>query len=140
MFRTVEAAGLFGLNSADFIVRDEAVDCLEINPRPGATLDVFADDEGALFRLHLKGCGGTISSEPLTLAPASAAMVVYAAMDMVVRRGIAWPRWASDRPAGGASVSRGAPLCTVLANAGDADAAEVLVRRRAEEIKDMVTE
>src|SRR5882724_898023 len=37
----VAAAPLVGLNSADFLVREGAFHLLEINPRPGATLDMF---------------------------------------------------------------------------------------------------
>ena len=36
--------GLVGLNSADFLVSADAVWLIEINPRPGATLDVFESE------------------------------------------------------------------------------------------------
>ena len=37
------ATGLVGLNSLDVLATDDAFTILEINPRPGATLDVFDD-------------------------------------------------------------------------------------------------
>src|SRR5262249_1668816 len=47
----VEATGLVGLNSIDMMVaEDGAFSLLEINPRPGASLDIFdGAGEGALF-------------------------------------------------------------------------------------------
>ncbi len=42
-----------GLASADFLVRDEEALLLEINPRPGATLDIFDCGATPLLRLHL---------------------------------------------------------------------------------------
>ena len=51
---------LAGLNSVDFLVADDAVWLLEINPRPGATLDIFEPDGGSLFALHVQACGGVL--------------------------------------------------------------------------------
>ena len=39
--RLTEAFGIKGLASADFLVDGENCHLLEINPRPGATLDIF---------------------------------------------------------------------------------------------------
>ena len=47
---------LRGLASFDFIVASGTAHLLEINPRPGATLDVFDDAEGALFKAHVAAC------------------------------------------------------------------------------------
>ncbi len=58
--RLVSRTGLRGLNSADFLVREDGFDVLEVNPRPGATLDIFADADGALFRMHLDACEGVL--------------------------------------------------------------------------------
>ena len=49
--RLAAAAGLVGLNSADFLVTDGSFVLLEINPRPGATLDLFGDG-----RARRSGC------------------------------------------------------------------------------------
>lgn len=50
---------LIGLVSFDFIVSDHGFWLIEINPRPGATLDVFDDDAGSLFSAHMEACLGT---------------------------------------------------------------------------------
>ena len=56
--------GLVGLNSADFLVSGDTVWLIEINPRPGATLDVFEPNEGALFAHHVAACEGRLMSVP----------------------------------------------------------------------------
>ena len=52
---------LVGLNSVDFLVSDEAVWLIEINPRPGATLDVFESNEAPLFARHVAACEGRLT-------------------------------------------------------------------------------
>ena len=58
--------GLVGLNSVDFLVSDEAVWLIEINPRPGATLDVFESNEDPLFARHVAACEGRLTRTPPT--------------------------------------------------------------------------
>ena len=52
------ASGLLGLNSIDFLVDGNEYTLIEINPRPGATLDIFDDRDGSLFRAHVDSCLG----------------------------------------------------------------------------------
>lgn len=130
----VAATGLRGLNSADLLVRDDGFDLLEINPRPGATLDVFHDPAGSVFDLHIAACRGELPAEIPCFPGAEAAAVVYADRPVTVPRGFVWPEWTADRQPAGRAVAAGAPLCTVLAEAADAHAARVLVGLRANTI------
>ncbi len=134
--RLVPAAGLVGLNSADFLVRSDDLDLIEINPRPGATIDLFADPDGRLFQLHLDACAGRLPHAAPRFPEARAAAFVYAPRRLQVAVGMRWPEWTADRQRPGV-VRAGAPLCTVLADAADADAAERLVRARAASILSM---
>lgn len=127
--RLTQATGLVGLNSADFMLGAGGLHLLEINPRPGATLDVFDDSQARLFALHLDACRGRLPDDPPRLSGAAAAAVVYAPCALRVPEGMAWPDWAADRQRPG-RVRASAPLCTVLAEAADATAAESLVRQR----------
>jgi predicted ATP-grasp superfamily ATP-dependent carboligase len=128
--RLARAAGLVGLNSADFRVRPDGFDLLEINPRPGATLDLFADAAG-LFQWHLDACRGRLPAGPPGFAGAAAAAVVYAPRPLVLPDDFAWPAWTADRQPPGLPVPLQAPLCSVLATAADAAAARALVEHRA---------
>jgi predicted ATP-grasp superfamily ATP-dependent carboligase len=131
--RLVAAVPLVGLNSADFLVDADRFWLLEINPRPGATLDIFAPEDGSLFALHVDACRGVLAPErgPLTRARASA--IVYAEQDIRVPP-LDWPDWTADRPHTGSTIHAGEPLCTVLASAATPDEARRLVARRSEAI------
>jgi predicted ATP-grasp superfamily ATP-dependent carboligase len=132
--RLVARSGLIGLNSADFIVDGNGFALLEINPRPGATLDLFADPAGSVFRLHIEGCQGMLPRTLPRFAPAAAACVVYARRAVIPPEQFAWPDWAADRQPAGREVAAGAPLCTVLAEAPGEAAARALLARRSAEI------
>jgi len=129
--RLVSHTDLCGLNSADFLVRADGIDLLEVNPRPGATLDIFGGLDGALFRLHLDACLGVLPDALPDWPGAAAAATVYAHSDLCLPLDFTWPDWTADRQPPGEPVPGGAPLCTVLAEAADPDAAERLVRDRA---------
>ena len=125
--------GLVGLNSADFLVSCDAVWLIEINPRPGATLDVFEPNEDALFAHHVAACEGRLT--PVRLGSAyKAAEIVYAPCDMVSRVERNWPDWAVDRPSPGTRIAAGDPLCTTLASGATVDLARNCANERARKI------
>ena len=130
---------LVGLNSADFLVSDDAVWLVEINPRPGATLDVFDSHGDPLFARHVAACEGRLPPAPSGL-PFKAAEIVYALHDIVVRGGENWPDWAVDRSAPGTRIGAGEPLCTALASGATLDLARKCVGERAQEIIALVQE
>ena len=126
------ALDLRGLASADFLDDGENLWLLEINPRPGATLDVFDDDADPLIQRHLSAVAGRAATAPI-LKPPKAAAVVYAK-----RRLIApdqpWPEWVSDRPTPGIAVPDGAPLCTIHAEGETIAGAKTLLSERTRRI------
>jgi uncharacterized protein len=128
--RLMQAVPLVGLNSADFLVDGEEFRLLEINPRPGATLDVFEPTEGSLFALHVAACEGRLNGAPPRLDGARAAAIVYAERDIVSVPAAQWPNWAADRPVPGTAIKAGEPLCTVMAAAATAAAAKARVDER----------
>ena len=91
------ACGLRGLNSIDFLVDGEAFTLIEINPRPGATLDIFEDCGGALFRAHVDACLGRLPARPLAFEGAAAAAIAYARRDIAAMPELDWPDWTADR-------------------------------------------
>ncbi len=129
----VAALGLVGLNSLDIMVDDDRFAVIEVNPRPGANLDIFDGLAGLpLFELHLRACAGELPG-PAALDGrngASAMAVVYAVRDSIVPEAIGWPDWVADRPAPGARMGSGAPVCTVLARAATAGTVRALADER----------
>lgn len=133
--RIAAAVGLVGLNSADFLAGPAGWCLLEINPRPGATLDLFdRPPMPSLFGLHLAACAGTLPSELPPLTGCRAALVVYSAAPILLQDGLCWPDWTADRPRTPARIPAGAPLCTVIADGPDMKEARRLAGRRAREL------
>lgn len=125
--------GLRGLCSADFIVDGDRAWLLEINPRPGATLDVFDSADDPLLRRHVEAWRGRLGAAPAHRG-ARAAQIVYSTRDWTAPAGLDWPEWAADRPSDGARVGAGEPLCTVAARAADISDARARAARRAAQI------
>ena len=126
---------LVGLNSFDFLVDGREFHLLEINPRPGATLDIFEPRGGAsMFAMHVEACRGILPDTPPTYGRAAASAIVYADRDIPRIPSLSWPGWVGDRPIAGSSISAQSPLCTVFASAATAALARKLVDRRARAI------
>ncbi|MBY0397122.1 MAG: ATP-grasp domain-containing protein, partial [Thermoleophilia bacterium] len=122
--RIVAATGLRGLASADLLVDGADWWLTEINPRPGATLDVLDRRGTPLLAAHIAACLGTMPDPEPHPAGAAAAQICYADRELAPVPDIDWPDCVRDRPCPGSAVRRDAPLCTVLAEG--ADRAEVL--------------
>jgi uncharacterized protein len=130
---------LVGLNSADFLISTDAVWLIEINPRPGATLDVFESNEAPLFARHVAACEGRRMPASSSFA-IKAAETVYAPHELAVCEGLDWPDWAVDRSPPGTRFSAGDPVCTVLAPGATVDLARVCASERARSIIALVRE
>jgi predicted ATP-grasp superfamily ATP-dependent carboligase len=131
----VETTGLIGLNSVDFLVDGEDWHLIEVNPRPGATLDIFDDENGSLFKLHIEACRGRLPNERHSFPGAAAAAIVYARRDLPSMPEFDWPDWTADRQSPGTAIAAGAPICTILARANDPAEARQLVMDRGSTIR-----
>ena len=128
--RVTHAFGIRGLASADFIVNAEGAFLLEINPRPGATLDVFDRDDAPLLGAHLDA---VLHQKLPNFAPsedASAGAIVYAPERLTIPPAMAWPDWAADRPKPGERIDKERPICTLAARASTPEDAKRLVEAR----------
>ena len=140
----VNAFGLTGLVSLDFVVHDGEPLLLEVNPRPGATLDIFDDASGSLFASHVVASAGDNPAAVLKdrWAPprAAAAAYLYADGGALTVGALDWPEWVADRPAPGTVIARGQPLATVTATALTSRDAESLCRERLSALAELVYE
>jgi predicted ATP-grasp superfamily ATP-dependent carboligase len=128
--RLAASMSLVGLNSADFLVDGERFWLLEINPRPGATLDIFEPPEGSLFALHMAACAGTLAAVSDYAKGAKASAIVYAEDDIPSVPRLDWPDWTADQPLAGTTIKAGQPLCTVHACSPAAPAAKAIADQR----------
>ena len=132
------ALGLIGLVSFDFLLAGGNPHLLEVNPRPGATLDVFDDPEGSLFRAHVAAWQGRPIALPPSTRGARSAGVLYADPGTLVVGPVPWPAWSADRPSPGTRVAHHRPLATVFAGGANTMAAEQKCRRRLDELAQML--
>lgn len=130
--------GLIGMCSADFIKAGQAYHLLEINPRPGATLDIFDHQEAPLLTAHLAASRG--EQAPLPEHEGSmASMVVYAFEDIASFRGMDWPDWLADRQPSGTPIRRGEPICTIFASGKTAYEAQELLFQREGQLRETLS-
>jgi uncharacterized protein len=132
--RIAAAMSLVGLNSADFLVDGERFWLVEINPRPGATLDIFETAEDPLFAQHVAACTGRAAKRPHYPSGATAAEIVYAQNDILSVPALDWPDWTTDRPLAGSTIKAGEPVCTVHARGPAAASARALAGQRRETV------
>lgn len=130
------AAGLVGVNSADMLVHENGFYVLEVNPRPGATVDIFDRWLGmSVFHLHVEAVRGRLPKNLRPAAGAFASAIVYADRDIVASPAVAWPSWAADLPETGTHIREGEPVCTVLAAEHNLKTAKDVACRRIDETR-----
>jgi predicted ATP-grasp superfamily ATP-dependent carboligase len=136
--------GLVGLVSFDFLLADGEAALLEVNPRPGATLEVLDDEAGSLFRAHVEACRGADPASVLEARwrppAARAAAFLYADRGPITVTRTDWPLWAADRPRPGTAIGARQPVATVLAETTDIGSAEAKCRGRLGLLADMLYE
>jgi uncharacterized protein len=132
---------LQGLVSFDFISNDSAAYLLEINARPGATVDIFDDDQGTLFQAHVAASTGLpLDDRGRDGDIYKAAAILHADRGPLTLGQFDWPEWAADRGAPGTHILFGTPIATVIADAETSDAAERKARARLAELETLIYE
>jgi predicted ATP-grasp superfamily ATP-dependent carboligase len=134
----VSTCGLLGLNGMDFLLNEDRVRVLEINPRPTSTFELYdADYSDGLFARHLWACRGELPEErPPALAHRGSA-IVFAERSFTFDRMHALPPWCSDVPEFGTLIAAGEPICCVHASGHSSEQAarELRERRRFAEMR-----
>jgi len=132
--KLVDSFGLAGLGSADFLVSGDSIRLLEINPRPGATLDIFDDAAAPLISFHLDAVTNRKLPTGREMSDAAASAVVFARRPVTIPETFEWPDWTSDRPKPGERIAEDGPICTVIAREKTKDQARQLAERRVRDI------
>lgn len=128
LHRITVATGLVGLASADLMLLDDGGwTLIEVNPRPGATLDVFDRPPlPPLLRLHIEACEGRLPDldllTPDAAGEARASAIFYAPAPFEVRLD-PLPDHVADRPPQGTRIDPGEPVCTVFGSGRTAEEA-----------------
>jgi predicted ATP-grasp superfamily ATP-dependent carboligase len=135
------AFNLTGMASFDFIVVDGAPYLLEVNPRPGASLDVLDDNLGSQLRAHAAVCAGM--ALPAARGPkhgARAMAILHADRGALTLGETPWPKWSADRGPPSTFIPKNTPLASVFAEAATADEAQRLALARLAELEDLIYE
>ena len=137
----VPACGLRGLASLDFMLgADGGLLLLEVNPRPGGTLQLYA--EQSPLSLHLRACVGV----PWAVQPVPQAVhglqLLFAprALRLGERHLLRLARrpWVHDRPADPMTLQALEPLCSVSAQGATAAAVREQLHRRHAALLDLL--
>jgi hypothetical protein len=109
---------LVGVNGMDFILKDDEIYPLEVNPRYTASMELIEMAYGLnIFSIHLAACQGTLPAFDLRAAPD---VCVGKAILFAERTAIApategwWDRGIRDIPFPGERIRAGGPICTLL--------------------------
>ncbi len=133
------ALGLRGLNGLDFILDQECVYVIELNPRPTATLDLYDERVvGGLLSAHIAACRGVLPSGLQPMKEHKAHAILWSQGLWCVPEAFRWPEWVTDIPAPGALIRARRPLCTVHARAATSGMAKQWVRQRMESMFSML--
>lgn len=136
--KLTQAVGLRGLNSLDAIMYQDDIWVLEINPRLSSTFDLYQSLSCNLFDLHVKACSDEVLGKISVPSLAKARQVIYAPAELEIPGNQDWPDWVADIPVANSRITANNPVCTVLAEAGNATEARSLVNARKVIIEQMI--
>ncbi|MBT3026789.1 MAG: ATP-grasp domain-containing protein [Candidatus Thiodiazotropha sp. (ex Ctena orbiculata)] len=131
---------LRGINSLDFVVANEGVFVIDLNPRPTATLELYEHlmDEGWI-KYHIAACLGELPSLPLVgSAVIHGQRIIYSPRSFEMPGEPKWKPWVKDRPLVGSRVVEGQPLCSLYAKGDSVEEVESVLRQRQDEILRML--
>ena len=106
---------LVGLNSVDFILSDERVFVLEVNPRIPATFELYETRHGNLMRDHINACVHARLSPAQERRQLHAHVIIFAPATMCIPNSFNWPVWTADQPHPGEVIRKNEPVCSVFA-------------------------
>ncbi len=109
-----KAFNLIGLNSIDYILSNNNIYVLEVNPRIPATYELYETKHGDLLKEHIDVCitHELAPSQPSHLLRAHA--IVYAQENVQIPKDFVWPLWTADRPYPEQWVQQYDPVCSVF--------------------------
>ncbi len=125
---------LRGLNSLDFLLNNNEIQLLEINPRLSASLQLYQAKKGHLFAAHVQACLNQPVDWPIVDQQSRAMQIVYANKTVQVPQNMDWLDWVCDIPQPNSEIAEGQPICTVLAQARTAKLAKKKLLQRASEL------
>ncbi len=108
-----KSIGLIGSNGFDFMIRDDEIFLMEINPRIQGTLEMLElSSNASILEMHLNACNGRLPTKRIELKPV-VKMIVYARHDGICPDLSQFPHTFDLTPTG-MLVERRSPICTII--------------------------
>jgi uncharacterized protein len=138
----VGAFGLRGLCSLDFLLREPGtcLEVLEVNPRPPASLDLYAAHGLPVIDAHLRACDGAAPTLPASPSAPRGSALVFARREMVL--GPTAAHWLAaqpdvhDLPSQATTFRAHDPVCSISAVGDDIAAVQSRLAQRGEMLLD----
>ncbi len=112
--------GLKGSNGIDFILRDDEIYVLEVNPRFQASMSIIENAYDInLFDLHVRSSHGELPSFELNATETWGNVILYAEKDIILPDTSKWIGKFKDIPYSGERIKKGQPICAILASGSD---------------------
>lgn len=123
--RIVAASGCVGSVGVDFIVSEDGMYAIEINPRFQATLDIIEESiDKSVFDLHLDACRGRIPETRPSAARCVARTILFADHDLKVKDDLKHlAPSVADIPWKGTEIEEGSAVISVYGRGPSRDAA-----------------
>ncbi|TAJ44723.1 ATP-grasp domain-containing protein [Methanofollis fontis] len=123
--QAVALSGCVGSVGVDFMVGEDGVRAIEINPRFQGTLDTVEAATGLnLFDLHIEACTGILPERRPAAQRACARAILFADRDLTVERDLmAYADCCADIPWPGTSIEEGSAVVSVYGRGADRAAA-----------------
>lgn len=125
--KLVPAFALKGLNALDFMAVAGRLQILEINPRPSASMQLYAAD---LLTQHVSACQGKLTAVDQTQEVYKAYQIIYAQQRVQIPKHFEWPVECRDLPNSGAIISAGQPICSMIASASSVQLLKVTLQKQ----------
>ena len=111
LYKLINLLPLRGLGSLDFIFDGDQCWFLEINPRIPASAQLYGP---SILEQHLSATNGQLDQIAMVSQLHKVYKVFYAPKNLRISKHIIWPNWISDRPAAGAFIGKGEPICSMI--------------------------
>jgi len=105
--------GLKGINTLDFIVKNNCCYVLEVNARPSASMQLYQQD---LLTRHINSFIDAQLQSVIVIKTYKAYKVVFAEAEVFINDHIQWPQWVVDIPKSGSIIHTGMPICSIIAD------------------------
>ncbi len=125
-----QAYNLIGINSIDFILSNDCVSVIELNPRISATFELYETKQGDLINDHISVCTTKRFTPRQRVTLLRAHAIVYAPRTVTVPMEFSWPLWTADRPHAKEVIFQNHPICSIFAGGKNEAQVKAMIRAR----------